>query len=67
MNPSTERPRRGELVEMGVLLDSGRRAKTKSGRNTIIWNLAPCCCVGPLGEQDVCRRCDLLTRWGIST
>ncbi len=37
MNPSTYRPRRVELVERGLVKDSGRRTKTASGRSAIIW------------------------------
>lgn len=37
MNPSTERPRRIELVEMGLVKDSGRRRRTLSGRNAVVW------------------------------
>jgi len=39
MNPSTERPRRGELVEQGLIEDSGSRRKTQSGHLAIIWHL----------------------------
>jgi hypothetical protein len=39
MNPSTERPRRIELQQMGLVVDSGERAKTKSGRNAIVWKV----------------------------
>lgn len=34
---STERPRRGELVTGGYLMDSGKRRKTHSGHNAIVW------------------------------
>jgi hypothetical protein len=37
MNPSTQRPRRVELVEGGHVRDSGRRAKTRSGRSAVLW------------------------------
>ena len=37
MNPSTERPRRLELVRSGFIRDSGDRRQTKSGRNAIVW------------------------------
>lgn len=37
MNPSTERPRRIELVDDGFLVDSGLRRKTQSGRDAIVW------------------------------
>lgn len=37
MNPSTERPRRVELVRSGLVRDSGQRAKTSSGRLATVW------------------------------
>jgi len=37
MNPSTERPRRGELVEKHLVRDSGKRRNTKSGYRAIVW------------------------------
>ena len=40
MNPSTERPRRGELESLGKIKNSGRKAKTLSKRSAVIWVLA---------------------------
>lgn len=37
MPGSTQRPRRQELQEMGLVKDSGRRRKTLSGRDAIVW------------------------------
>lgn len=37
MDPSTERPRRGELVKAGLVVDSGRQRKTTSDRNAVVW------------------------------
>ena len=37
MNPSTERPRRIELVEAGLVKDSGRKLPTQSGRMAVVW------------------------------
>lgn len=37
MNPSTQRPRRVELVTAGVVVDSGRVRPTTSGRNATVW------------------------------
>ena len=37
MNPSTERPRRVELVFRGLVCDSGLRRKTKAGRLATVW------------------------------
>jgi hypothetical protein len=36
MNPSTERPRRVELVEEGWVADSGERVRARDGRATMI-------------------------------
>lgn len=37
LNPSTERPRRIELVQQGYVVDSGRTARTRSGRRAVVW------------------------------
>ena len=37
INPSTERPRRIELVALGLVEDSGRTRPTRSGRRAVIW------------------------------
>ena len=37
MNPSTQRPRRVELVEQGRIVDSGRRRRTASRRDAVVW------------------------------
>lgn len=37
MNPSTERPRRVELVMGGFVRDSGRTRKTRSNRSATVW------------------------------
>lgn len=37
MNPSTQRPRRVELVNAGLVRDSGVRRNTASGRKAIVW------------------------------
>lgn len=39
LNPSTERPRRIELVEKGLVVDSGVRRKTRSGRLATVWRV----------------------------
>jgi len=39
MNPSTQRPRRGELARRGLIVASGTR-KTASGRNADVWRVA---------------------------
>lgn len=40
LDPSAERPRRGELVAAGTVTDSGRTAATRSGRMATVWALA---------------------------
>lgn len=37
MNPSTVRPRRGELVKAGWIIDSKRTRKTRSGVLAVVW------------------------------
>ena len=41
MNPSTQRPRRIELVRQGWVIDSGDRRQTPSGRQAVVWKLRP--------------------------
>lgn len=41
LNPSTERPRRGELEAGGLVVDTGERGRTHSGRPAILWTLSP--------------------------
>jgi hypothetical protein len=37
MAGNTERPRRVELCDGGLVADSGQRRKTRSGRNAVVW------------------------------
>lgn len=37
MNPSTERPRRRELQQAGMVRDSGRTRLTRSNRKAVVW------------------------------
>lgn len=37
MAGNTQRPRRVELMDGGHVVDSGRRRKTRSGRNAVVW------------------------------
>jgi len=39
MNPSTQRPRRGELVDAGLIVESGTRL-TASRRRAAVWRAA---------------------------
>jgi hypothetical protein len=39
MNPSTQRPRRIELMRLGLIVTGGTR-KTKSNRNADVWRVA---------------------------
>ena len=41
MNPSTQRPRRGELVKAGLVEDSGEKRRTRSGRWATVWRPVP--------------------------
>jgi hypothetical protein len=38
---NTVRPRRGGLVEKGLVRDSGRTRATSSGRQAIVWEIVP--------------------------
>ena len=37
MNPNTQRPRRVELHQGGLIVDSGRRRPTRSGSQAVVW------------------------------
>lgn len=37
MNPSTQRPRRIELVDAGYVTDSFSKRKTQANRNAVVW------------------------------
>ena len=39
MNPSTQRPRRIELVDAGKVRDSGHTRPTSSGRKATVWTV----------------------------
>jgi hypothetical protein len=39
MNPSTQRPRRIDLVKRSLVCDSGARRKTRSNRPAVVWVL----------------------------
>lgn len=39
LSASSVRPRRGELVELGYVIDSGEERKTKSGRAAVLWRV----------------------------
>lgn len=41
MPANTQRPRRRELQNMGLIVDSGSTRATKSGRQAVVWTLAP--------------------------
>lgn len=42
MNPSTQRPRRIELVASGFVADAQTTRKTASGRNATVWMVVQC-------------------------
>jgi len=37
LKPQTYTPRRGELVALGLVIDSGARRRTASGRRAVVW------------------------------
>jgi len=37
MNPSTQRPRRVELVRLGLVMNTGLTGTTSSGRSAVLW------------------------------
>ena len=37
INPSTQRPRRIELMDDGLVRDSGTTRRTRSGRRAVVW------------------------------
>lgn len=39
MKPQTYTPRRGELVKAGLVVDTGRRRSTTSGRPAAVWTV----------------------------
>lgn len=41
MNPSTERPRRVELLQLGFITDAGVRRRTSTGRSAMVWRITP--------------------------
>lgn len=41
LNPSTQRPRRVELVRRGLVVDAGHRRATRRGREATVWRALP--------------------------
>lgn len=41
MPPNTERPRRVELVELGLVVDSGRTRPSRYGNPAVVWVAVP--------------------------
>lgn len=41
MDGSTQRPRRVELVNAGLVEDSGEKRRTRSGRWAVVWRAVP--------------------------
>ena len=39
MNPSTHRPRRVELCDKGLVIDTGMQRLTRSGRSATVWGV----------------------------
>ncbi len=53
MNPSTQRPRRVDLVREGFVTDSGRKRKTRGNRNAVVWVLTKYTKTEPAVQQDL--------------
>lgn len=53
MEGNTERPRRGELLKIGLIRDSGRTRKTRSGRAAVVWEVTQLA-----SNTEDCRRND---------
>jgi len=53
MNPSTQRPRRVELVEGGLVVDSGGMRKSASCRNAVVWVAAEHAVRGPVKQMEL--------------
>jgi hypothetical protein len=51
MGPSTQRPRRIELVRMGLARDTGRTRLTASGRKAVVWSAAAAAPAAVAGEE----------------
>lgn len=49
LDPSTQRPRRVRLVELGLVKDSGQKRPTHAGRNAVVWVTAAAA-TGPANE-----------------
>ena len=41
MNGNTERPRRRELEQAGLVIDSKQRRKTDAGKDAVVWTVVP--------------------------
>lgn len=39
MSANTQRPRRVEVVRLGLVRDSGEKRKTRSGRSAVVWEV----------------------------
>lgn len=52
IKPQTYTPRRGELVALGLVVDSTRRRKTGSGRPAAVWIAATFATAGPVASGD---------------
>ena len=56
MDPSTERPRRVELMDRGLICDSGETRRTRSGRRAVVWVAVPKAAQMPLPYTQRKRR-----------
>lgn len=52
IKPQTYTPRRGELVALGLVVDSGRQRATASGRPAAVWIASTFATIGPAASAD---------------
>ena len=55
IKPQTYTPRRGELVNLGLVVDSGRRRNTASGRPAAVWIASTFATIAPVKPGDAPR------------
>jgi len=55
IKPQTYTPRRGELVKLGLVVDSGRRRNTAGGRPAAVWIASTFATIAPVTPGDAPR------------
>jgi hypothetical protein len=59
LSGNTQRPRRGELVKAGLVVDAGVRLVTSNLKRAIVWvAVLPYCSCDWFGEFNTCRHVD---------